>query len=117
MSDCAPFLDVVLNGAQRLVCQSLQPEDPRLEVVRRHAHVEAQSNSLRSWPELGKARKRAVDMPARAGLIAEVVQRSAEDAIAHDQLDRIDGIGSQIGEAPGVFERGTKLPVVELIDA
>jgi hypothetical protein len=34
----------------------------------------------------------AVDMPARAGLIAEVVQRSAEDAIAHDQLDRIDGI-------------------------
>jgi hypothetical protein len=50
-------------------------------------------------------------------LVAEVMQRGGEEAIAQQQLDRIGGIRHQIGKMPGEIESGAKLPVVELIDA
>ena len=50
-------------------------------------------------------------------LVAEVMQRGREDSLGHPQLDGIGGPCHQAGEAPGIFERSAKFPIVELIDA
>jgi hypothetical protein len=85
--------------------------------MRRDAHIEPKPNDLRLLPDLVKAHECSVDMMARTSLIANVMQRSGEDAITHYQLDRISGILNQGREAPRVPERGAKLSVIELINA
>ena len=69
---------------------------------------------LRHGRKLGE---RAVDMMARLPLVAEVMLGRGEQAIGHHQIDRIVGVRRQSGEAPGEFKRGTKIAIVELIDA
>ena len=117
LADSVPFLDIVLDHAQRLLGKSLQPQDASLEVVRRNPHIEAHTDDLgllRQGRELGE---RAVDMMARLSLVAEIMLCRGEETIAHHQIDRIVGLRRQSGEAAGEFERGAKIAIVELIDA
>ncbi len=65
LPDGVPFLDIVLDYAQRLIGKSLQPQDAGLEIVRRYPHIEPHADDLgllRQGRELGE---RTIDMMAR----------------------------------------------------
>jgi len=46
LPDGVPFFDVVLDHPQRLPGESLEPQDPSLEIVRRYPHIEPQADDL-----------------------------------------------------------------------
>ena len=46
LPDGVPFLDVVLDHPQCLSGKSLEPQDPSLEIVRRHPHIEPHADDL-----------------------------------------------------------------------
>jgi hypothetical protein len=56
-------------------------------------------------------------MMVRCSLVTEVMLGRGEKTIGHHQIDRIAGKCRQTGEAPGKFERGAKIAIVELINA
>ncbi len=116
MPDSVPFLDIALDDTQSPLGKSLQPKDASLEIVRRHPHIEPHADDL-LLRQVGELGERAVDMMARLSLVAEVMVSRGEETIGHHPIDRIAGICRQTGEAPGKFERGAKIAIVELIDA
>jgi hypothetical protein len=115
ISDCLSFLDIVLDHELRLVGKPLQPQDACLEVVGSYPLIELKSNNPRLLRQGCVACEHALDVVASFFLVAKVMQRCGEDAIGHHQIDRIRGSSHQRGEAPGLLERGAKLPDIELI--
>lgn len=112
-----PFLDIVLDHAQRPLGKSLQPQNASLEVVRRYPHIETHADDLVLLRQRLKLDQRAIDMLARYALVTQVMQDRSEETIGHHQIDRISGICHQVSETPGKPKRGKKLAVIQLIDA
>ena len=64
LPDAFRLLDIVLDHTQCLIGISLQPQDARLEIVRRHPQIEPRTDDL-GLPCRGRiVRERAVDMTA-----------------------------------------------------
>src|SRR5215472_18653489 len=98
LPDGAPFLDIALDNPERLFRKSLQPQDARLEIVRRYPHLEPHADDLGLLRQSRKPGERTVDMMASLLLIAEVMQRRGEETIGHHQIDSVAGLLRQSGE-------------------
>ena len=85
--------------------------------MRRHPHIEPHADDLLLLRQGRELSERAVDMMTRRSLVTGVMLGRGEETIGHHQIDRIAGVCRQTGEAPGKFERGAKIAIVELINA
>ena len=117
MIDGTPFLDIALDNLQRLIGESLQPEEASLEIMGRYPHIETQSDDLGLLRQSREARQHPLDVMPGSSLVSQIVQRGRENAITHDKIDGIARIPHQIGEPLGIPERRAELAAVELIDA
>jgi hypothetical protein len=93
------IVDIGSGAAQRLIRESLQPQNARKRHASGHLLVELKPDSMRplKWSDI--AREHSLEVQPRAPLVAKEMQRSAGQSVADQSIVFIGFFPGKVGKS------------------